>query len=68
MYAKIEKPYAECISFLFYADLNQSFPNYEWNEFFERTNLTEWFAIWKDRILKIEHESIKKIEEILTVN
>lgn len=67
VYTIIEKPYAEYFSFLFYADLKKSFPNYEWNKFFERTNLTEWFGVWRDRILKIEHESIKEIEKLLTV-
>ncbi|WP_182128415.1 hypothetical protein [Nitrosopumilus sp. b3] len=63
----IEENYADYVSFLFYVELIISFQNYEWSKFFERTNLTEWFELWKNKILDYRRESVKEIESILTI-
>ena len=64
---EIEKQYADYISFLFYADLVTSFPKFDWNTFLDRTNLAEWFELWKEKILESRHESTREIENLLTI-
>ena len=64
---EIEKQYADYISFLFYADLVTSFPKFDWNTFLDRTNLVKWFESWKEKILESRRESIREIENILTI-